>query len=140
MHSAIYFRTYIIEGILKNNAHYFIAFLNFLFYGVNRFVHWPAQFYVLQVSYGCPNVLTEIRTRTTNNVSYLYASHISELWHMVKIFLLHVCIFWNAFEYTFYFTNDNLSCNRLSAIVDFLDKEDIQRLVLPPRSLDVNLI
>ncbi|GFU59736.1 transposable element Tc1 transposase [Trichonephila clavipes] len=57
-----------------------------------------------------------------------------------EVLLLHVRLFCGAVGDKFVFMDDNATCHRTLAVQDCLDSEDIQRLVWPARSPDLNPI
>ncbi|GFV43304.1 transposable element Tcb2 transposase [Trichonephila clavipes] len=57
-----------------------------------------------------------------------------------EILLPHVRLFSGAVGDKFVFMDDNATCHRTLAVQDCLDSEDIQRLVWPARSTDLNPI
>ncbi|GFX51886.1 transposable element Tc1 transposase [Trichonephila clavipes] len=57
-----------------------------------------------------------------------------------KVLLPHVRLFRGAVGDKFVFMDDNATCHRTLAVQDCLDSEDIQRLVWPTRSPDLNPI
>ncbi|GFV40898.1 transposable element Tcb2 transposase [Trichonephila clavipes] len=57
-----------------------------------------------------------------------------------EVLLPHVRLFRGAVGDKFVFMDDNATCHRTLAVQDCLDSEGIQRLVLPARSPDLNLI
>ncbi|GFW48976.1 transposable element Tc1 transposase [Trichonephila clavipes] len=57
-----------------------------------------------------------------------------------EVLLPHVRIFRGAVGDKFVFMDDNVTCHRTLAVQDCLDSEDIQRLVWPARSPDINPI
>ncbi|GFX74525.1 transposable element Tcb2 transposase [Trichonephila clavipes] len=56
------------------------------------------------------------------------------------VLLPHVRLFRGAVGDKFVFIDDNATCHRTLAVQDCLDSEDIQRLVWPARSPDLNPI
>ncbi|GFU69535.1 transposable element Tc1 transposase [Trichonephila clavipes] len=57
-----------------------------------------------------------------------------------EVLLPHVRLFRGAVGDKFVFMDDNATCHRKLAVHDCLDSEDIQRLVWPARSPDLNPI
>ncbi|GFX51782.1 transposable element Tcb2 transposase [Trichonephila clavipes] len=57
-----------------------------------------------------------------------------------EVLLPHVHLFRGAVGDKFVFMDDNATCHRTLAVQDCLDSEDIQRLVWPARSPDLNPI
>ncbi|GFX97877.1 transposable element Tcb2 transposase [Trichonephila clavipes] len=57
-----------------------------------------------------------------------------------EVLLPHVRLFRGAVGDKLVFMDDNATCHRTLAVQDFLDSEDIQRLVWPARSPDLNPI
>ncbi|GFU18958.1 transposable element Tc1 transposase [Trichonephila clavipes] len=57
-----------------------------------------------------------------------------------EVLLPHVRLFRGAVGDKFVFMDDNATCHRTLAVQDCLDSEDIQRLVWPARSPDLNPI
>ncbi|GFU25453.1 transposable element Tc1 transposase [Trichonephila clavipes] len=57
-----------------------------------------------------------------------------------EVLLPHVRLFRGAVGDKFVFMDDNATCHRTLAVQDCLYSEDIQRLVWPARSPDLNLI
>ncbi|GFT87286.1 transposable element Tcb2 transposase [Trichonephila clavipes] len=55
-----------------------------------------------------------------------------------EVLLPHVRLFRGAVGDKFVFMDDNATCHRKLAVQDCLDSEDIQRLVWPARSPDLN--
>ncbi|GFT61899.1 transposable element Tc1 transposase [Trichonephila clavipes] len=55
-----------------------------------------------------------------------------------EVLLPHVRLFRGAVGNKFVFMDDNATCHRTLAVLDCLDNEDIQRLVWPARSPDLN--
>ncbi|GFW65172.1 transposable element Tc1 transposase [Trichonephila clavipes] len=57
-----------------------------------------------------------------------------------EVLLLHVGLFRGAVGDKFVFMDDNATCHRTLAVQDCLDSENIQRIVWPARSPDLNPI
>ncbi|GFV07100.1 transposable element Tc1 transposase [Trichonephila clavipes] len=57
-----------------------------------------------------------------------------------EVLLPHIRLFRGAVGDKFVFMDDNATCHRTLAVQDCLDSEDIQRLVWPARSPDLNSI
>ncbi|GFS67521.1 transposable element Tcb2 transposase [Trichonephila clavipes] len=57
-----------------------------------------------------------------------------------EVLLPHVRLFRGAVGDKFVFMDDNATCHRTLAVLDYLDSEGIQRLVWPARSSDLNPI